>query len=394
MRMNPILLLIGGLSLSACSDRSGPSPVGPSPVGPSSGTLVVSTSTQGDDPDQDGYQLTVDDADSLELNPTGTVETDLPSGRHSLRLLGVAGHCSVAPGATLEVDVPSGSTIPVLFEVSCPATGARVTVTTTGLDIDPDGYHVSVDGTEQGAIPSGGSVLTRLDPGSRTIALTGLTPNCAVNGPGLRTVTIVAAEVAPIEFAVVCTATSGVIGIVVEASGTDVEGRYQAMVDGAGHGFDGPSGPTYIALPAGDHVVSLVAPANCSLETEPQPVMVTGGGLVRDTIEVTFSVHCGRGFGLLRITAPTTGPTPTNDYSVWMCGFADTYSCNYSNHTRLGALGPSDTLIVGASLGVHRLWLQDLPGNCSPRNASAYNPTPPFTVTNGDTLNFRLQVYC
>ena len=76
---------------------------------------------------------------------------------------------------------------------------------------------------------------TRLDPGSRTIALTGLTPNCTVDGPGSRTVTIVDAEVAPIEFAVACTATSGVIGVTIEASGESVGGEYQALLDGTAY---------------------------------------------------------------------------------------------------------------------------------------------------------------
>ena len=108
----------------------------------------------------------------------------------------------------------------------------RITTTTTGLDIDPDGYRVGWM-ARTGDPPSNGTVLTRLDPGSRTIALTGLAPNCRSTALSSHTVTIVDTEVTPVEFAVVCTATSGVIGVVVEASGTDVDGSYEAMVDGA-----------------------------------------------------------------------------------------------------------------------------------------------------------------
>jgi dipeptidyl aminopeptidase/acylaminoacyl peptidase len=122
-----VFLLVLGLSLPACDDPGGPEPGGPEPGGPepggpSTGTLVVSTTTEGDDP-------------------------------------------------------------------------------------DPDGYRVVVDGDDRGAISANDTTLIQLEPGSRTIALTGLTPNCAVDGPGSRSVTIVAAEVAPIEFAVVCTGT-------------------------------------------------------------------------------------------------------------------------------------------------------------------------------------------
>ena len=75
MRRLPILLVAVGLSLSACdapvvdSTPGDPSiPEGPStPAGPATGQLVITTSTQGDDPDRDGYLVTVDDVDSLAL---------------------------------------------------------------------------------------------------------------------------------------------------------------------------------------------------------------------------------------------------------------------------------------------------------------------------------------
>jgi hypothetical protein len=279
------------------------------------------------------------------------------------------------PGAPLEV-----------------STGARITTTTTGLDIDPDGYRIAVDGAElQTTVPPNGILLTRLDPGSRTIALTGLTLNCAVDGPGSRTVTIVDAEVVPIEFGVICTATSGVVGVVISGSGVGV---FEATVDGATPFPVGPGGPAYLGgVPAGDHVVSLVPPADCSVETEPQSVTVTAGGLIRDTVSVTFSVTCRRReAGTLRITAPTTGTIPAHGYSVWMCNFADPYSCTYSIHTRLGDLEPNGTLVARAAPGIHRLWLQDIPANCS--GPSVFNPTPAFTFAAGDTLNFILRVAC
>ena len=290
MRMQLALLLCGGLSLSACNDT----------VGPSTGTLVVSTSTGGEDPDQDGYLLTVDDLDSLALAPTGTAEVDLRSGRHTLRLLGVAERCSAAPATSLQVDVPSGGTTSVAFEIGCLPTGVRVTTTTSGLDIDLNGYRVTVDGADRAVVPANGTVLTYLDAGTRTVTLTELTPNCTINGLDAHTVTIVETEITPIDFAVVCTATSAVIGVALEASGTHVDGQYEAIVDGQRHFPVGLSGPAYLtAVSAGDHVVSLAAPANCLVETGPQPVTVTVGGLIRDTVQVTFSVVCERRFGAM-----------------------------------------------------------------------------------------------
>ena len=51
--------------------------------------------------------------------------------------------------------------------------------------------------------------------------------------------------------------------------------------------------PAYMApVPPGDHIVSLIAPAPCSVNTGPQSVTVTRGSLTRDTVEVDFSVTC------------------------------------------------------------------------------------------------------
>ena len=225
MRTYPIVLLVVGLLLSACEDPGSPTTTN----GPSTGSLLVSTSTAGDDPDQDGYLLTVDNVDSLELDPNATVKVDLAAGRHTLRLFGVAEHCSVAPATSVEVSVRWQRTTPVAFGVSCPATGARVSVKTTGLDIDPDGYRVLLDGSDRGAISSNGTVLIRIESGSRTIALAGLAPNCAVSAPGLRMVTIVAAAVAPIEFAVVCAETTHASRTLAFESNGDI---YRADIDG------------------------------------------------------------------------------------------------------------------------------------------------------------------
>jgi TolB protein len=227
MRLYPIVLLLVGLSLSSCSDPAEPPP---------GGTLAVSTSTSGNDPDPDGFNLSIDDTHSLALLPSGTAELDLSPGRHTLQLVGVAEHCSVTPGTSVEVDIRAGSTTPVAFQVTCSRTGARITVTTTGLDLDPDGYRVVADGSDRGAIASNGTVITKLDPGSRTISLAGLASNCAIEGSAAHTVTIVTAEVAPIDFVVVCTALPKLTGQVLDGSGVCIAGAMVEIVAGPGMG--------------------------------------------------------------------------------------------------------------------------------------------------------------
>ena len=349
---------------------------------------MVSTSTGGGDPDPDGYLLTVDGLDSVLLAPTGTARIDLTEGRYTLRLLGVAEHCSVVPGTPLDVDVPLQDTTSVAFEVDCPWTGARITTTTTGPDLDPDGYRVEVDRTDRGFLPSTGLLTIRLAPGSHAIALTGLSPNCGIVGPSSHTLTITQGEVTPLDFAAACTATSGVIGVVVEASGTDTQGSYTAMLDGARSVRARPNEPAYLtAVPAGDHVVSLVAPGNCSVEGDPQSVAVTVGGSIRDTVEVAFSVACVSRIGTLRVTAHTTGDIPTARYSVWICRS----SCWDYGRQFLGALEPNGALVSHPTPGRYQLILMDVPARCRvlPSAGSSL-----FTVTSGATTNIEYRVRC
>jgi hypothetical protein len=385
MRKGSVLVLAVGLTLPACNDGGGPS---------ADGTLVVSTITGGNYPDPDGYLLTVDADDRVPLDVNDTAAIDLPAGLHTVRLMGVEEDCSVVPETPLAVDIPSHDTIAVDFEAICSASAVSITTRTTGLDL-VFGYRLAVDGADQGFLPANTTALFRIEPGNRTIALTGLAPNCTIQGPGSFAVSVGEAEVVPIEFAVICTATRGVIGVTVDASGDEVEGRYDAMMDGGGNFRVGPGRPAYQPAAAGEHVVSLAAPGNCSVETGPQSVTVMGGGLTRDTVEVTFSVRCrSGGYGTLRVTAATTGNVPGQAYTVWLCNFADSYFCRYSRHTGLGEVSPNGTLVARATPGTHRLWLDSLPSYCSARNASPLNPTQPFAVTNGDTLSLIVRVYC
>lgn len=380
MRIQPVVPLIVGLAVASCDDGTEPS---------APGTLVVSTSTSGNEPDPDGYLLTIDGAQSLALDQSGTIEAELLSGRHSLRLLGVAEHCSVASPTSVEVDVPPGGTTAVAFAVNCATTGARISTTSTGADIDPNGFRVVVDGIDRGVVGSNSSVLIRIDPGSRTIELTGLASNCTIDGSASHTVPIVDIEVTALAFEVVCTATTGVIGVSIDASGADVEGAYTVTVDGTRLFPVGPESPFYIPLvPHGDHVVSLQAPFNCSVENGERSVAVTAGEITRDTVAITFPVSCVSSAAALRITAPTTGRLPEGHYSVWSC--ADDFYCFYFWEL-LGSLDPNGTLIAPVTAGSYSISLSDVPARC---RVEVGNPTEVLTLLPGDTLDVEFPVTC
>jgi Tol biopolymer transport system component len=125
-------------------------------------------------------------------------------------------------------------------------TGANITTTTTGLDID-DGYRVAVDGGDPQAVLANGTTLFEVDTGSRTFSLTGVNENCALTSAVSRTVTVVRAEIVPIEFVVTCTGTRPEppprSAILAFESGGDI---YVADVDGSHLGrltSDGQAGP-------------------------------------------------------------------------------------------------------------------------------------------------------
>jgi hypothetical protein len=271
------------------------------------------------------------------------------------------------------------------------ATGVRINVTTTGLDPDSDGYRVQLDGADRATIPANGSALLALTPGSQVVGLTGLAANCTIDGSMTRAVTIVNKEPLPIDFAIVCTATSGVIQVVIEAGGADVEGYYTATVDGAVHPGLGPHGSAnLISVSAGDHVVSLAGPYNCAVKTRAQSVTVSAGGLIRDTVEVTFAATCVGHFATLQIIAPTTGSIPQGEYVAWGCSYGGQYCWDFLAGP-LGRLGPNDTLSARAPVKVRRVELTDLPANCSVQGP---NPSPPFTLTPGGRHSIEFSVAC
>src|SRR5256886_5124812 len=82
-------------------------------------------------------------------------------------LSGVAGNCTVGGANPRTVAVPSGGTISTTFSVSCAPTGGgtgslTVTTSTTGSDLDPDGYTVTLDGaaTSQPTATNGSGSFT------------------------------------------------------------------------------------------------------------------------------------------------------------------------------------------------------------------------------------------
>src|SRR5690349_15329339 len=126
-----IVLMILTIVLAGCAEDNGPN----------DGVLLILTSTSGTTPDLDGYRppvLTVDGADSVLLQPSGTIAIGVLPGRHALQLLGVVPQCVVASSTTVQVDVAPRDTVPVAFDIRCGPASVLITVSSSGLDLDTD----------------------------------------------------------------------------------------------------------------------------------------------------------------------------------------------------------------------------------------------------------------
>src|SRR5713101_1154924 len=83
----------------------------------------------------------------------------------------------------------------------------QVAVTTTGADLDPDGYAIALDGATARPIPVNGTLtLAGISTGSHTLVLSGLAPNCALSGPNARQADVTAGLTTQVSFTVACVA--------------------------------------------------------------------------------------------------------------------------------------------------------------------------------------------
>ena len=358
--------------------------------GPSTGNVRVTVTTTGGDLDLDGYALTVDGAGQQSIAVSGTMLLpDLPTGPHDVELIGVAANCTVAGPNPRLVAVRGGAVVEVFFAVSCVATGVQVTTPTTGVEIDPDGYTVAVDGgTPQAIVVNGSATITRLSAGSHTVVLSGVAANCAVTGSASRSVSIASGQTVPVIFDVTCLATTGNIEVTAATAGIDVDADgYTVQVDaGAAQALAINGTARFEGLGAGDHSVTLAGAAgNCSVAgSNPRALSVSTGGVKRDTVRTTFQVTCVAVTGSIQVTTATSGiDLDPNGYGVQIDGGSP--RSVFINGT---------TTIEGLSAGNHSVTLANAEANCTVAGA---NPRTIPVTTGGvtrDTARTTFQVTC
>ena len=262
--------------------------------GPETGTLEVTTATRGAPLDPDGYALSLDDgpAETLAANASITF-ADLTPGTHTVSLSGVPASCVLDGPNPRSVAIPAGDTARVILAIACGEAGVlEISTSTTGENLDADGYDISVDDAAPRILPATGVVaVPDLPAGQHRLLLAGLAPNCEVAGENPRTAVVAVGDTARILFAIDC---RGPAALRVTTSTTgrslDFDG-YTLSVD-AGPSVAIPFGDaaTLIGITPGDHTVLLAGLAsNCSVaDTNPRTVTVEAGG----TTTVGFSVVC------------------------------------------------------------------------------------------------------
>src|SRR5437870_4493935 len=100
----------------------------------------------------------------------------------------------------------------------------KVTTSTTGSNLDPDGYTVTVDGTHGQSIAtnnSTGVTFTGLGAGSHDVVLSGVAANCTVSGGATQTATVTASQTATPPFSVACPATTGNLTVTTNTTGSN-----------------------------------------------------------------------------------------------------------------------------------------------------------------------------
>jgi WD40 repeat protein len=272
------------------------------------GNIEVTAATSGVDLDPNGYGIQVDGGPPrlVFINGTTTI-ADLSPGDHSVTLTSAEANCAVAGANPRTIPVTAGGvtrdTTRTTFEVTCVATTGSILVTaaTSGIDLDPNGYTVLVDGGQLRALALNGTAMIEgLGAGDHSVGLFGAAGNCTIAGVNPRTLHVttggITRDTARTTFALTCVAVTGTVQVTTVTSGIDPDptGYSVLLDDGQQRTLPANGTARFEGVSAGDHSVFLFAVAsNCTVTGQnAQTVHVTTGSITRDTARTTFQVAC------------------------------------------------------------------------------------------------------
>jgi TolB protein len=315
------------LSIAACDD-----PV--EPAAPGSIEIVVVTS--GQDIVTDDLQVTVGTAlvrplDAAELNAT---ITGLAPGVYTVTLEGTSVNCQITNTNPRSVTVESNRITVVTFTIACTARvgSVHVTTSTTGSDLDADGYTaVVIDGPSQSVGSNATATISNVSEGQRLITLDGVASNCTVDGADTVAVTVSYGGIADAAFSLTCVG-FGTLEVTTTMSGDDLDPNgYSVTASGAISQTVPAAGSEVVTirLPAGDYTVTLSDIAlNCDAAPAAPTVTVPSGG----TTAVGVDVSCATATVLAFVSID-----PYCYYYYYCDSFYDVYTIK-SNGTALTRL--------------------------------------------------------
>jgi hypothetical protein len=170
----------------------------------------------------------------------------------------------------------------------------RITVVSSGGDLDLDGYSLALDAQPITALTGSGGNLANitssyyLPVGTHSLAIGGVAANCVVNGTALRSVDVVRSVTTDVRFEVVCVATG--IVITTHTTGPDSPDYFQVALDDNAGGPVAVSGSlTMSRLAAGSHTLTLVTPEHC---TTAGGARITINVNAKSLVSVPFEITC------------------------------------------------------------------------------------------------------
>jgi hypothetical protein len=208
----------------------------------------------------------------------------------------------------------------------------QVTTSTSGVDPDPDGYSLSVDGDQGRPMELTDTVqVADLTAGDHAVALNGISANCVVQGADPRTAHVVSGSTVETDFQIVCDAVRATVIVTTTTTGEapDSDG-YEVTIDEA------PARPaaandtvTITGLADGAHQVALGGiAANCRLqEDNPQAVTLAEG----DTVTVPFTLDCPT--PTVSRWTPMSSGTRQSLVDVWGTSGSDVFAVGQSDAT-------------------------------------------------------------
>jgi hypothetical protein len=262
--------------------------------GPDEGIINVRVGTAGTWLQSGQYGIVLDGAPTQQFVTPGLSATNLAvaPGTYAVSLAGLPPWCS-AGDAPLRVEVPAEAVAVASFTVTC--TGAQVTVATTGLVPDRDGYTILVDGTTLFASRPEETLVLGIAPGRRVITLDGVAPHCRPARPAWE-LEVQALGANPLQIDVSCASAQVVAEVVMTGGDVDPDGLFAQLASSALDEFGGSGTQVRTSaqvgvLPAGaDWEVTLSDQApNCRIE---QPVRRGTLGATDTLVVAAFAVSC------------------------------------------------------------------------------------------------------